>query len=140
VRILITGTDDTGRSCATFHGAPTFSPLGERFALAEVYSTGAPPGPRPVGHAQHHDLALPAGAVRWILVDYEPGAETPHHHTDSVDFEVVLSGSVVLTLDDGPHELHAGDAVVMTGVDHTWKAGPEGCRISAVCLGTPPRR
>lgn len=139
MRILVTGIDAAGRSCATFHDAPTFVSNGAGFAFADVYSTGGePPGPRPPGNAQLIDLALPAGAVRWILVEYEPGADTPHHQTDSVDFEVVLDGSVVLTLDDGPHELHAGDCVVMTGVDHTWRAGPDGCRLSVVCLGTPP--
>lgn len=139
MRILITGTDDAGRSYATFHDAPTFVSNGAGFAFADVYSTGStPPTPRPPGHADLVDLGLPPGAVRWTLVHFEPGADTPHHQTDSVDFEVVLAGSVVLTLDDGPHELRAGDCVVMTGVDHTWKAGPEGCRLSVVCLGTPP--
>jgi hypothetical protein len=28
--------------------------------------------------------------------------------------------------------------VVMTGVDHAWKAGPDGCRINAILIGTPP--
>lgn len=137
MRILVTGSDADGRSCAVFHDAPTFTPFHAGFAFADVFSTnGAPPPSRPLGNAEFHDLALPAGAVRWILVDYEPGADTPHHQTDSFDFEVVLQGSVVLTLDDGPHELVAGDCVVMTGVDHTWKAGPDGCRMSVVCLGT----
>jgi len=139
MRILITGTDADGRSCATFHDAPAFAPLGPGFEFASVYDTGGtPPGPRPLGRAELHDLGLPAGAVRWMLVDYAPGADTPNHQTDSVDFEVLLAGSVTLTLDDGPHEVHAGDCIVMTGVDHAWEAGPEGCRISVVCLGTPP--
>lgn len=139
MRILITGTDAQGRSCAVAHHQPTVVPNGVGFAFADVYSTdGAPPPPRPGGHAAPIELGLPPGAVRWTLVDFGPGAGTPHHQTDSVDFEVVLAGSVVLTLDDGPHELHAGDCVVMTGVDHTWTAGPDGCRISVVCLGTPP--
>ena len=73
-----------------------------------------------------------------MLVDYGPGADTQHHQTDSWDFEVLLEGSVTLTLDDGPHEFRAGDCMLMTGVDHTWKAGSEGARISVVCLGTPP--
>jgi quercetin dioxygenase-like cupin family protein len=50
----------------------------------------------------------------------------------------VLSGSVDLILDDGVHHLDEGDMVVMTGVDHAWKAGPDGCRINAILIGTPP--
>ena len=85
------------------------------------------------------DQHLETGMIRWIVVDYAPGAETPKHHTDTLDLETVLDGSVELTLDDGVHHLEPGDMVVMTGVDHAWKAGPRGCRISAVLVGTPPR-
>lgn len=138
MRILITGTDADGRSCAVSHDEPSFAPLGPGFSFAHLYETAGPPGPRPAGNAELHDLALAPGAVRWMLVDYGPGADTPHHQTDSWDFEVLLEGSVTLTLDDGPHEFRAGDCMLMTGVDHTWKAGPEGARISVVCLGTPP--
>ena len=83
------------------------------------------------------DQQLATGMIRWMIVDYGPGAETPTHHTDTLDLETVLDGSVELRLDDGVHHLEPGDMVVMTGVDHAWKAGPRGCRLSAVLLGTP---
>jgi hypothetical protein len=28
--------------------------------------------------------------------------------------------------------------VVMNGVDHAWKAGPDGYRMTAALIGTPP--
>jgi hypothetical protein len=31
-----------------------------------------------------------------------------------------------------------GDCVVITGIDHAWRAGPSGCQISGIMLGTPP--
>ncbi len=34
--------------------------------------------------------------------------------------------------------LVAGDLVVLAGVDHAWRAGPDGARLSAVLIGTPP--
>ena len=73
-----------------------------------------------------------------MIVDYAPGAQTPKHHTDTLDLEIVLQGSLELTLDDGVHHLEVGDIVVMTGVDHAWKAGPLGCRLSVMLVGTPP--
>jgi quercetin dioxygenase-like cupin family protein len=76
--------------------------------------------------------------ARWFVVEYQPNIELPVHHTDTLDFDVVLAGSVELTLDDGPHSLEAGDCVVVTGVDHGWRAGPEGCRLSVLALGTAP--
>ena len=52
---------------------------------------------------------------------------------------MILGGQVELILDDGPHALQTLDCVVMTGVDHAWRAGPEGCVISGAAIGTPPR-
>lgn len=81
------------------------------------------------------DLVVPPGALRWTLVEYAPGAEFPMHHTNTVDFDAVVSGSVDLILDDGAHPLAAGDSAVVTGVDHAWRAGPDGCRLSIMTIG-----
>jgi mannose-6-phosphate isomerase-like protein (cupin superfamily) len=43
------------------------------------------------------------------------------HTTATIDFEVVLSGQVVLELDDGAEvTLEAGDTVVQNGTRHRW--------------------
>jgi quercetin dioxygenase-like cupin family protein len=43
------------------------------------------------------------------------------HTTRTIDFEVVLSGEVVLELDDGATvHLHPGDTVVQNGTRHRW--------------------
>ena len=74
-----------------------------------------------------------------MMVSWAPDWASPFHHTDTFDFDVVVAGSVELLLDDGPHLLEIGDCVVVTGVDHAWKAGPAGATLSVVCLGTLPR-
>ncbi|ORW53845.1 hypothetical protein AWB90_01750 [Mycobacterium paraense] len=84
------------------------------------------------------DLVVAPGALRWAAIEYAPGAEFAMHHTDTVDFDVVLSGSVDLILDDGAHRLAVGDGVVITGVDHAWLAGPQGCRLSVLTIGASP--
>ena len=44
------------------------------------------------------------------------------HTTDTIDFEVVLSGQVVLELDDGVEKtLQPGDTVVQNGTRHRWR-------------------
>src|SRR5207248_1847037 len=44
------------------------------------------------------------------------------HTTDTVDFEVVLSGEVWLELDDGAEvHLKPGDTVVQNGTRHAWR-------------------
>jgi len=140
MRTLITGVDADGRSCAVSLQDVALDPIGPGFGLGIVYATTSnPPPARPAGAAALIDQHLATGMIRWIVVDYAPGAETPKHHTDTLDLETVLSGSVELTLEDGVHLLEPGDMVVMTGVDHAWKAGPQGCRLSAVLVGTPVR-
>jgi hypothetical protein len=84
------------------------------------------------------DLEVPPGIARWMLVHFGPGVERPMHHTDTVDFDTIIFGSVEIILHDGPHRLEPGDCVVVTGVDHGWRAGPQGCTASVVVVGTPP--
>jgi quercetin dioxygenase-like cupin family protein len=60
------------------------------------------------------------------------------HRTDTLDFAVILEGSVELTLDDGVHPLLPGDCVVVQGVDHAWRAGEQGCVLCGINLGTAP--
>jgi mannose-6-phosphate isomerase-like protein (cupin superfamily) len=44
------------------------------------------------------------------------------HTTDTTDFEIVLSGQVVLELDDGAEvTLSPGDTVVQNGTRHRWR-------------------
>lgn len=63
------------------------------------------------------------------------------HATASVDYVILLSGSVVLELDDGATvELHPGDVVVQNGTPHAWhNPGDEPALLVAVLVGTPPR-
>jgi quercetin dioxygenase-like cupin family protein len=140
--LLITGVDASGRSCAARHdliamqgdaglGGVLYSVLHATPSLPSI-STG---GGRV---ADLLDLVVPPGALRWMAIEYAPGAELSLHHTDTVDLDVVLSGSVELILGDGAHPLAAGDALVVTGVDHAWRAGPEGCRLSVVTIGASP--
>ncbi|WP_243841398.1 cupin domain-containing protein [Mycobacterium sp. DL592] len=109
------------------------------FAMGIPYATeSSPPPPRPLGNAELIDQFIPPGHVRWMVVDYGPNSRTPVHHTDTLDLQTVLSGTIDLILDDGVHPLEVGDMVVMTGTDHAWKAGPDGARVNAVLIGTPP--
>lgn len=56
------------------------------------------------------------------LVRYMDLSDLGMHTTDTIDFEVVLEGTVVLELDDGAEvTLHPGDTVVQNGTRHRWK-------------------
>jgi len=141
-RLLITGVDRSGRSSAAQDDLVTLQ--GDASPEGILYSVlyAAPSVPSIVGGggraADLLDLGVPAGALRWTVIEYAPGAEFSMHHTDTVDFDVVLSGSVELILDDGGHLLTVGDSVVVKGVDHAWRAGPQGCRLNVMTIGVSP--
>jgi mannose-6-phosphate isomerase-like protein (cupin superfamily) len=56
------------------------------------------------------------------LLRYMDLSDPGMHTTDTIDFEVVLEGTVVLELDDGAEvTLHPGDTAVQNGTRHRWK-------------------
>ncbi|MGE2731860.1 cupin domain-containing protein [Mycolicibacterium vaccae] len=58
------------------------------------------------------------------LLGYMEPEDPGMHTTDTVDFEVVLEGTVVLELDDGATvTLNPGDTVVQNGTRHRWHNG-----------------
>jgi hypothetical protein len=108
--------------------------------LARIYQTDtAPPSARSGGHDNFVDVGLGSGFLRWLIIQFEPNAEFPMHHTDTIDCVLVLDGTVELGLDDGLHPLEARDCVVIPGVDHSWKSGPAGCQLCVTAIGTLPR-
>jgi quercetin dioxygenase-like cupin family protein len=141
MRVLITGVVADGRSSVIGETDLTVDSLSTdpEFWFANIFeTTSTPPPPRPAGHGHELEVGLTPGLVRWQVIDYAPEKSYPMHHTDTVDIDIVLDGSIQLTVDDGSHWLRAGDGAVINGVDHAWKAGPEGARLSVVFIGTPP--
>jgi quercetin dioxygenase-like cupin family protein len=141
-RLLITGVDAAGRSCAVQDGPVAMQGDAHLGGLlfSVLYVAPCAPAISAGGgrSADLLDLVVPPGALRWTAIEYAPSAEFSMHHTDTVDFDVVLSGSVELILDDGAHPLGVGDSAVVTGVDHSWRAGPDGCRLNVLTIGAAP--
>ncbi|MER7005927.1 cupin domain-containing protein [Dactylosporangium sp. NPDC000555] len=60
------------------------------------------------------------------------------HRTDTIDFVVIISGELVLELEDGEVRVGPGDCVVQRGTWHAWhNRGSEPCVMSAVLVSTP---
>jgi quercetin dioxygenase-like cupin family protein len=73
------------------------------------------------------------------LVRYEPGVVPRRHRTDSIDYALVLSGSIDMDLDDETVHLKAGDILVQRGTIHNWiNRGTEPCVIAFVLIGAKP--
>jgi mannose-6-phosphate isomerase-like protein (cupin superfamily) len=147
MRKLVTGVNRRGRSCITEESDITPAPVAgaDGVQTANLWATEQSPPPRRPEQTGHFiDTRLAPGLLRWIVVEHAPHeahTETTvsrMHHSDTLDLIVILEGSTKLLLADDERDLGPGDCVVMTGVDHAFETGPEGCRMISVAAGTPP--
>jgi quercetin dioxygenase-like cupin family protein len=62
---------------------------------------------------------------------------TPRRHrSDSIDYAIILSGTIDMQLDDEEVHLEAGDVVIQRGTIHNWiNRGSEPCTIAFVLIG-----
>lgn len=71
-----------------------------------------------------------------LLAVMEPGT-AGMHTTDSIGFIYVISGEVIMTLDDDAEvHLAAGDTLVQSGTRHAWRnPGTQPCYLIVVQIG-----
>jgi hypothetical protein len=135
MRMIVTGVKD-GKSCVVKE--IDYGAQGDDFAVAPTLEAMvAELPPRPEGNSAFADLQVPPGKIVWQRVTFPPGGEFPFHCTDTIDCHTIVAGVMDLLLDDGPHRLELGDCAMVTGVDHGWRVGPEGCTSSLMLIGTP---
>lgn len=98
---------------------------------------------------EHEGVLPPAGGTVIRVIDFPPRPEDPEerrrqasaslqaifkdahhasHHkqpgmhlTQTVDYAIVLSGSITSVLDDAETDLHAGDILVQRATNHAWE-------------------
>jgi quercetin dioxygenase-like cupin family protein len=113
---------------------------GDRFSL--IWTTEGFPvdntsakdgGDREVG------IALPGGTV-FRVGEIQPGARSPMHRTNSVDYGIVLEGELDMEMDGGDRvHLKAGDVVVQRGTNHAWiNDGAASARMAWILIDAEP--
>jgi len=113
--------------------APTYFPptAGFRFAFFTL-------GPDTVTLPADIDLGAALAELGSKLPGMADVMEPEHagmHTTDTVDFDLVISGEVWLELDDGAEvHLHPGDTVVQNGTRHAWHNKTDKPCVLAVAL------
>jgi quercetin dioxygenase-like cupin family protein len=86
------------------------------------------------------EAATHSGKVVFRVLRYEAGASGRMHRTQSLDYAVIVNGSIVLELDDGAEViLNAGDTLVQRGTVHRWiNRSTEACTIAFVLIDAVP--
>ena len=80
-----------------------------------------------------------AGGTVFRVIEFAPGVAPRNHRTDSIDYAVVLSGEIDMTLDDQVVTLQAGDVLVQRGTIHNWiNRGTVPCVIAFVLIDARP--
>ena len=79
----------------------------------------------------------PGGTI-FCTSDFPPHAKSPMHRTLSLDYGVVLAGSIWLITDGGDEtEIKTGEMILQRGVNHMWEnRGDVPCRFVCVMVGS----
>ncbi|KAF9015127.1 hypothetical protein BDQ17DRAFT_1418242 [Cyathus striatus] len=79
-------------------------------------------GKRKIDNPENLNLVHPAG-TNLRSTDLAPGAITPMHRTSSLDYNILVSGELILITEDGKekHLKNPGDTVVQKGTLHAWR-------------------
>ncbi|RVX67073.1 hypothetical protein B0A52_08316 [Exophiala mesophila] len=65
-------------------------------------------------------IAIPSGTVL-RFADFAPGSQTFMHRTSSIDFGIIIEGSMIMRLDDGSETvMNRGDIAVQRATQHRW--------------------
>jgi len=145
---VITGLNANGKSVVTASGPTPIVELGPSADRLEDMSWEA--NIWVARHDSEHVFAeyeseepvgdeLPPASAVFRVVNIPANSGFDLHKTETLDFVVVLSGEVWLTLEEGEVHLAANDCVVTTGVLHGWENRSSApCLVCGVLLSTTP--
>lgn len=149
MRKVVTGEGPDGRSYVLSDGTADVAEVGSMDLELLWRGDSAPIVPNDGKSGTEVSFPPPGGVwvITWTIppggtgedpedIVQSTGERPGFHSTDSVDVNIVLSGSVVLELDDGEVELQAGDLVVVNGSRHAWQnRSAETVRVLSAIVG-----
>ncbi len=141
-RVVIT-TDGSGRSIELKDGdGPKTFDVGVA-VMHQMWLTTATPPDVTLDQLSAAGLSAPlaqppAFGSLFQVCTFAPGAESPMHRTDTIDYVVVLSGEIEMDVQSGPPvRLGAGDCLVQLATGHRWaNRSSTPCSMAVVCIST----
>lgn len=144
VRRIVTGHDAAGKAVVTHDTTldGRSNPAGTSRLTLVWTSLGTPVDNNDAadGRDRSVDLTLPGGSVI-RTVDMLPGTTAPMHRTSSLDYGIVIAGSIDLILDEGAStRCEVGDIVIQRGTIHAWHnpSADTTARVAFVLLDAKP--
>jgi quercetin dioxygenase-like cupin family protein len=144
IRRIVTGHSEEGKAIFTIDEEieTIVIPTGDA-AMATIWTTADVPADcndDTDGRLRDAGTTLNGGSVIRI-VDMLPGASSPMHRTSSIDYGIVMSGSIELELENNVYKtIYAGQIIVQRGTIHKWRnpSNLEICRIIFVLTEAKP--
>jgi quercetin dioxygenase-like cupin family protein len=137
-RRVVTGHNKDGKSVVKWDAEIPSKPGRERFAKVDLWATDSLPVRLTEDDPTLWDLgtSLANGSV-FRLCRFEPGVAERWHRTDSLDYGIILSGEILMQLDEGEVLLTAGDIVIQRGTMHNWvNRGTVPCVVAFILIAT----
>ena len=119
VAAAVTGRSGIAYGLGRSYGDACLNPNGLLWRTAAMPATYVP-GEDPAAVPYSFDM-MHSGGTSFAVARFPPGFVAPIHATDTLDYLVVLSGELVLVLEEGEARAGPGDFIVDCGVKHGWR-------------------
>ena len=138
IRRVVTGHDESGKAVVAIDEIATNlvsrRPGHASYVIWSNDKTPADNEERADGGLRDVADCAEQGAI-FRVIEYAPGVAPRMHRTLTIDYAVVLSGEIVMRLDDSEVTLRAGDCLVQRGTIHDWiNPGKVPCVIAFVLI------
>jgi mannose-6-phosphate isomerase-like protein (cupin superfamily) len=140
IRRVVTGLNAQGKSTVTIDDIASNKRSGrpghESLIVWTTDTTPANPAEmRDAGNWTVSTPPIPLGSI-FRITEYAPGVSSRMHSNETVDYTVIMSGEIVMRLEDGTEvSLRAGDVVVQRATKHDWvNRGNVPCIVAFVLL------
>jgi quercetin dioxygenase-like cupin family protein len=139
IRRIVTGHDAEGRSLVAADSVIDSHPgkMDAAIAIADLWLNTLPPSLDGADPTQSDFPILPSnGGAVFRILELMPGTAPHMHKTATIDYIVVLAGTLSMLLDDGTElTMRPHDVMIQRATVHGWaNRGSEPCRFATVVI------
>jgi len=139
IRRILTGHDAQGRSLVVDDSLIESHPgkMDAAINIADLWLNTLPPSLDGADPTQSDFPVLPSnGGAVFRILELTPGTAPHMHKTETIDYIVVLAGTLSMLLDDGTElAMKPHDTMIQRATVHGWaNRGSEPCRFATVVI------